>query len=281
MTDKPTTSAGYEPEHGRSVYSTCLYAATRLGDFLNDMVVVGGLVPSLLVNQDELVWDTDAHAGTLDLDLGLSLGFLDEERYRNFNERLQEAGFMPDLNESGNPSHQRWRTNFSPPVTIDFLIPPSADGDEGSRLKHILPGFAAIITPGLHMAFSDRRLIEFQGRTPAGEVAQREVWVCGPGAYTVLKALAFYHRGSEKDAYDMAYVWYGVGVEEVAESLEPMLGDSDVERALDVIRDNFTTLDSVGPIRTAEFLADGPYDEIRADTVGLATSLLSMLSRLG
>ena len=280
MTNKPTTVAGYEPENLGDVYSTCLYLATRFGDFFDDIVVVGGLVPSLLVNQSEFIWDTDAHAGTLDLDVGLAPDLLDEERYRNFRERLQEAGFVPDLNETGNPSHQRWRTTFSPPVTIDFLIPPSADGDEGGRLRHILPGFAAFITPGLHTAFSDRQRVALQGRTPVGEEAQREVWVCGPGAFTVLKALAFHHRGSGKDAYDMAFVWYGLGVERVAESLEPMLGDSDVERGLDIIRENFTDLDSTGPRRAAGFLADGPYDGIRADTVGLATSLLSMLSRL-
>ena len=280
MTNKPTTAAGYEPDNLGDVYSTCLYLATRFGDFLDDIVVVGGLVPSLLVNQSELIWDTDSHAGTLDLDLGLALALLDEERYQNFVERLHEAGLAPDLNESGNPSHQRWRTTFNPSVTIDFLIPPSADDDEGGRLRHILPGFAAFITPGLHTAFSDRQRVALQGHTPAGEEAQREVWVCGPGAFTVLKALAFHHRGSEKDAYDMAFVWYGMGVESVAESLEPMLGDPYVERALDIIRENFITLDSIGPRRTADFLEDGPYDEIRADTVGLATNLLAMLSRL-
>ena len=187
MIDKLTTAAGYEPEHLGSVYATCLYLATRLGDFLDDLVVVGGLVPSLLVNQHEPIWDTDSHAGTIDLDVGLALALLDEDRYRNFNERLQEAGFVPDLNESGNPSHQRWRTNFNPPVTIDFLIPPSADGDEGGRLRHILPEFAAFITPGLHTPFSDRQRVALQGRTPLGEEAQREVWVCGPGAFTVLE----------------------------------------------------------------------------------------------
>ena len=147
MTNKPTTAAGYEPDNLGDVYSTCLYLATRFGDFLDDIVVVGGLVPSLLVNQSELIWDTDSHAGTLDLDLGLALALLDEERYQNFDERLQEAGLAPDLSESGNPSHQRWRATFNPSVTIDFLIPPSADDDEGGRLRHILRGFRPSLLP--------------------------------------------------------------------------------------------------------------------------------------
>ena len=85
------------------------------------------------------------------------------------------------------------------------------------RLKHILPNFAAFVIPGLHMAFCDRQRVVLQGRTPSGEEAQREIWVCGPGAFTVLKALAFENRGANKDAYDTAYVWRGLGVERTAE----------------------------------------------------------------
>ena len=281
MIRRPTTSLDYRPENLVHVYSTCLYAATRLGDYLDDIVVIGGLVPSLLVDQTEKIWSMDSHTGTLDVDMGLSLAILDEERYRNFDGRLLDAGFVPDTSEAGNPSHQRWRTEFSPSITIEFLIPPSSEDDEGGRLKHILPGFAAYITPGLHTAFVDRKMVTLEGYTPADEEARREIWVCGPGAFTVLKALAFSNRGAEKDAYDMAYVWYGVGVERVARSLEPLLEDPDVERALDIIRENFTSLDSTGPRRAADFLTEGPYDEIRADTVGFATNLLSVLSRLG
>ena len=280
MTRRPVTSQRYTPDNLVHVYSTCLYAATRLGDYLDDIVVIGGLVPSLLVHQTENIWGMDSHTGTLDVDMGLSLAILDEERYRNFDERLLDAGFVPATSGAGNHSHQRWRTEFSPSITIEFLIPPSSEEDEGGRLKHILPGFAAYITPGLHTAFVDRKMVTLEGYTPAGEEARREMWVCGPGAFTVLKALAFSNRGSEKDAYDMAYVWYGMGIEHIARCIEPLIGDPDVERALDIIRENFTSLDSTGPRRAADFLAEGPYDEIRADIVGFARDLLSMLSRL-
>ena len=50
---------------------TILYVATKLGDIMDDLVVVGGLVPSLLVNQRGLPTGTDSHVGTMDLDMGL------------------------------------------------------------------------------------------------------------------------------------------------------------------------------------------------------------------
>jgi len=54
MTDKPTTAAGYQSEQVELVRATCLYVATKLGDIMDELVVVGGLVPSLLIDQDNL-----------------------------------------------------------------------------------------------------------------------------------------------------------------------------------------------------------------------------------
>ena len=44
------------------------------------------------------------------------------------------------------------------------------------------------------------------GQTIAEEDATREIWVCGAGAFIVLKALAFDLRGENKDAHDLFYV---------------------------------------------------------------------------
>ena len=52
MTEKPRTADGYRSEHLELVRSTCLYIATKLGDLMEDLVVVGGLVPSLIIDQE-------------------------------------------------------------------------------------------------------------------------------------------------------------------------------------------------------------------------------------
>ena len=54
MPEKPRTAAGYAPEQVQRVRATCLYLATKLGDLMDEMVVVGGLVPSLLTDQSQL-----------------------------------------------------------------------------------------------------------------------------------------------------------------------------------------------------------------------------------
>ena len=276
MADKARRASEYGSEQVELVRATCLYVATRLGDLMDDIVVVGGLVPSLLIDQGALPEGTPAHVGTIDLDVGLKLALLDEGHYRTLTGRLRDAGFVPDQTAEGRPTRQRWRVSRTGSVTVDFLIPPSRATDQGGKLRDIEVDFAAIIAPGLELAFRDRRRIRIEGRTVFGEKAAREVWVCGPGAFVVLKALAFLGRGENKDAYDLHYVIrnFGTGVDEVATCLRSLLPDDDAQQALQVLRDDFLDHDGVGPRRVAEFLQGGPDADIQADVVGFTVALL-------
>ncbi|MXV79688.1 MAG: hypothetical protein F4X58_04450 [Chloroflexi bacterium] len=278
MDDKPTTIDGYGSESVSKVTSTCLYVATKLTGLLKDIVIVGGLAPALLVDQQTLPWGMSPHAGTMDLDMGLSLALFNEQRYRELSERLRRAGLKPSVNRTGNQTRQTWTTSFeSGPVTLDFLIAPSSSDEQGGGLRNLEPDFAAFIVHGLQFAFQDRRQVTLTGRTPVGEQASRDVWVCGPGAFTVLKALAFGDRGEGKDAYDLFYVWQGLGIEEVAQHIET-LGDSPlIAQALGVLKRDFTLHDGIGPSRAAEFMGDRSDDAIKADVVSLAEDLLARL----
>jgi len=129
MAEKPKRATEYKSEQVELVRSTCLYVATKLGDLMDEVVVVGGLVPSLLIDQARLPEGTSAHAGTMDLDLGLKLALLEEGRYRTLTERMREAGFSPDQTEDGRLIRQRWQVSGLVSVTVDFLIPPSREAD--------------------------------------------------------------------------------------------------------------------------------------------------------
>ena len=281
MLEKPTTADGYAPAYSELVRATCLYVATKLGDLTDDLVVVGGLVPSLIIDQKNLAEGIDAHVGTMDLDVGLAVALLEQGRYRELSERLRRSGFTQDENELGNVTRQRWKIESAEKVTLDFLIPPTLPGDRGGTLRSIEPDFAAIIAPGLHLAFEDRQRVTLAGATILGEHAERDIWVCGPAAYLVLKALAFSLRGENKDAYDLYYVIRNFGSEpqEVADLVRRILEDSSTEEALSVLRRDFTAHNGVGPRRIAEFQTGGPDDAIQADVVGYVSALLRAVDR--
>ncbi len=271
------TGAYSSAQLGR-VRATCLYVATKLGDLLDEVVVVGGLVPSLLIDQRALPAGTDRHLGTLDLDLGLAIALLDHERYRALSERLREAGFSTDVNAQGNLTRQRWRiqTPRGDKVTVDFLMPPSRPQDRAGSLRDLEPDLAAFIIPGLRLAFLDRQTVHLSGKTIFGERATRDVWVCGPGAFVALKALAFQARGYNKDAYDLYYVVrnYGRGIEDVAARLRPMLREPEAVEIPKILKSNFLDVTGLGPVRVAQFLGGGIDEEVQADVVGFMERLI-------
>ena len=279
MTEKPLFAIDYKIEDLELVRQTCLYVATKLCDFLDDLVVVGGLVPSLLIPDESLPAEEDVHIGTMDLDLGLSLALLDTKRYEDLTLRLYRADFKPDENEEGNPTFQRWKITPATDlkVTVDFLIPPSLAADKGGDLRHIEKDFAAVITPGLRLAFQDKQKISLKGVTLLGEKANRDIWVCGPGAFVVLKALAFDQRGESKDAYDLYFVIrnYGSGVDDICKCLSPLLKEVETKKALAILNRDFLEPDGIGPSRVAQFQYRGPNADLQADVASYVKELLS------
>ena len=271
---KPQTADGYDRVFIERARSACLELATRLGDLLDDIVVVGGLAPALLVEQDPPPVETGVHAGTMDVDLGLDVALFDQHRYEALRSRLIEAGLRPDLSPQGQPTLQRWRTADAPVVRIDFLINPTPEMDPEQRIMRFRDDFAAFVIPGLDLAFQDRRTIELSGGTLSGDKTTRDFQVCGPGAFTVLKALAFHSRGAEKDAYDLYYVWQGLGIEEVVECLRPLRGSELVEVALGYLQKDFGSFDSPGPGRAARFIDQEGDEDKQADISGLARRIL-------
>jgi hypothetical protein len=275
MPEKPTSAAGYPREQLDRVRKTFLYVATKLGDLMDDVVAVGGLVPSLLIEQNQAAAGFSRHVGTMDLDLGLDLALIIEQRYEAITERLRRAGFEPDTKEQGKITRQRWRIS-QPPVTVDFLIETEDAEHSAGKLMNIEEDFAAIIAPGLHLAFKDRQKVTLRGRTILDEKAERDVWVCGPGAFVVLKALAFHLRGENKDAYDLYYVVrnYGSGVAEVTARLKPLLSDQIAKAALECLKSDFSNHQAIGPRRVAQFLYGRDDDGTQADAVGFLRQLI-------
>jgi predicted nucleotidyltransferase len=261
-----------------AIRATCLFVATILGDYAEETVVVGGLVPSLLISQPPL--GAEHHAGTRDLDLGLSLAVLDDDKYKAISSRLRGAGFEPDVSDKGRLIRQRWRlTTYA--VTVDFLLPPLKPNTRAGSVQSLEKDFAAVVIPGLQFAFVDYSTISLSGLTVKGERAERDIKVCGPGAFVVLKALAFSHRGERKDAYDLAYMIrnYGAGPVDVAERLKSIRHEYEVKKAIEVLKRDFSGVDHLGPIRATEFsIGISARDEqLQADIVTAVRKFLKAL----
>lgn len=279
MKPKPSTASDYNPHQLDLVHSVCLYISTIIGDYIDDLVIVGGLVPNLIIPQAPPPEGAEAHVGTQDLDIGFSLGVFNSDRYQEIAERLRGAGFSPDVNENQNPTFQRWKLEKSVNVTVDFLIPQTTQDEIGGTIKHFEKNFGAVITPGLELAFQDRIKLSINGQTPFGEDAKRDIWVCGPGAYIILKALAFDSRGESKDAYDLFYVVrnFGSGYEEVIQHLLPLIENEHGEKAIDILKRDFSNPGSIGSVRVARFKFGQPDEETRVEVAGFVNQVLDRI----
>ncbi|MFB6356884.1 MAG: hypothetical protein ABEJ65_10265 [bacterium] len=174
--EKPLTAEGYDESDVEAIESTCLFIATKLGDLMDDVVIIGGLVPRLIFEQMETEERMERHVGTRDLDVGLSVALFDDSRYEKIEERIRRAGFENDENEEGNKTTHRWV--FEEPgikVEVDFQIPPTKPGDEGGTIRNLTENLSAVITPGLDLAFENPKPVKLSGETPFGEQAERTI----------------------------------------------------------------------------------------------------------
>ena len=254
-----------------------------LGAVLEDLCIVGGFVPALLIDigGETAGTEHEEHPGTNDLDLGISLALLDDERYAEISDRLRREGFEPDTNAAGNRTVQRWRWGVDQlKATVDFLMPPAPDQAADLRVQKLQPDFGVLVTPGLQLAFDERVEVEIEGQTLQGEAATRTIPVCGPAAFTVLKALAFGDRGEPKDAYDLVYVirgTHGQGGAIAQRLIEHAVRNSAiVDEALVLPARDLDSPAHVGPLRAAEFeyIDDDDRTNAAADAHGYVDDLL-------
>lgn len=257
-----------------------LSVADILGDLMRtDLTVVGGLVPSLIVAQTD-AGDIEPHCGTLDVDLGLSLALLHQRRHNAISSTLKQAGFRPGADEDGMPVAYRWRPPQGlPQLLVDFLIAPTRAPDATGDVARLGRHFAAVRTPGLQLARHDNLIIRVSGKSLGDTDVDREVRVCGPGAFTVLKARAFRNRREPKDAYDLTYVlaYFEGGVRAVSSSIGPLLDDEIAREAISWLEEDFAEHDGAGPLSVALFRLGQLDDQIQADARGVVRELLRRL----
>ncbi|MDB5072793.1 MAG: hypothetical protein JWM87_3904 [Candidatus Eremiobacteraeota bacterium] len=150
------------------VRSLCLTIAIVLGDEIcsNDVVVVGGIVPSLLFEGVAQQPDLGAHVGTSDLDLALDIVILDEHRYEAVRDRLIRGGFENDTKEDGTIVRQRWRSAKTG-AEVDFLMPldpPSGSG--GGRLQESHARLCGYQNAGTRSCFGPQDNDIYRGTRP-------------------------------------------------------------------------------------------------------------------
>jgi len=232
------------------------------------LAIVGGAVPSLLV--ESVPTGMERHVGTADLDLHLSLHLLDGETaeyYDSIIAGLHGLGLSPDHHD-GRPVKWRWvGTHRDARLQVEFLCPyrgragrPEAPAESTTAELNIGPTdeITALAVGFGHLVAPDTVTIERTVDTIRGRLLY-EFPVAGIASWLCLKADAIMRRDKPKDAYDVVWLISALGPQAAAQQVlsSPLLdgaaGD-EVRAQLDRLAGQFADVDSVGPRSFADFV---------------------------
>jgi len=145
----------YSPAHLRKLMNILAGLYEALGAISENLYLVGGLVPDLLVS-NRLPYLKE-YLGTLDIDIAVKLTVLQKGRYKGFYKIIRSMGFekqkTPDGIDAINHSFIKY-DGGSQPIVIDLItddkLEPMAD-----KLKEISRDVDAVKFRGVYLVFED------------------------------------------------------------------------------------------------------------------------------
>ena len=86
------TRRDYTAEGVEAARSVLIELVHLLGEYKDDMVLIGGWVPEVLLPRNN-----SPHVGSMDVDIALNHQKIQEEGYKRIEDLLQRKGYRPGL----------------------------------------------------------------------------------------------------------------------------------------------------------------------------------------
>lgn len=252
---EPQSAADYEDRTTAAVKSVLIEIGQILGSYKGKYTVIGGEVPWLLLNNDDM-----PHVGTLDIDLDLDSTALGDGEYATLVESLQGCGY--EQREGFTRAFQLVRTIAETAqgpaidIIIDFLRPRDAELVKNS--PPLLSNFAVQRADGADLALKFYEMVALSGNMPQGGRNTVEIAVCSIPALLAMKGYAINGRHKQKDSYDIYYCVrnYVDGPEALAEACIPVLAEKSGAIGYSYIAQKFDDVDGYGPTCVRRFIEE-------------------------
>ncbi|MEI7833248.1 MAG: hypothetical protein WCJ56_08635 [bacterium] len=228
-----------------------LLELTRLlAEYRDDVVVIGGWVPELLLAN---------HIGSIDVDLALNHIHLKEIGYKSIERLLLDNGYFKDQRQPF-IFHKIISVNgLEIDVEVDFLAgeyPAERPKSRTQKVQDVNTRKAR----GCDLAFDMYDEVKIAGILPGGEKATATIRVASIVSFLIMKGMAL-GRGKEKDSYDIYFCLtrYHGGLDKLIADFRPYICLVLVREGLEKIADEFASVDHIGPNHVANF--NEIYDE--------------------
>jgi hypothetical protein len=249
-----------------------------LGQYRDEIVLVGGWVPELLLG-DRM----PPHTGSMDIDLALDHRRLREEGYRTIQELLLGRGYR-----QGVQPFIYFRQIVVGDTTFNVEVDLMAGEYEGTGRGHRHQAFRGVHARkarGCDIAFESPVEVRVEGILPGGGKDAVVVRVASIVPFLVMKGMALADRLKEKDAWDICYCIrnFPGGMDALVEEFRPWLTHGLVREGLRKIADAFASVDHHGPVLAADFdeITDPEDRALRGrEAFELVNSLLERLGML-
>lgn len=269
------TQRDYTAEAVSAARSVVIELVHLLGEYWENIVLVGGWVPELLFSGIG-----DPHVGSTDVDLALNHLKLTDEGYKSIEDLLlgrgYERGKQPFIFLRKVRVRGEERT-----VQVDLLAGEYEGTGKSHRHQRIQGGLARKAR-GCDLAFEAPIVATIEGELPGGDKDSVEVQVASMVPFLVMKAMALDDRLKEKDAWDIYYCLknHPGGLDALAAEFQPHVEHGLVREGLEKIAKHFASGEHVGPKFVADFeeLSDPEERAIRQrDAYERASYLLEKL----
>jgi len=245
------TKKDYDQVLVEAANSVLLELARLLHEYEDGMVVVGGMVPGLVIDQAR-----QPHIGTIDVDIALDHNTIKDVAYRSIMQLLLTRGYR-----SGDQPFIFFRSividSQEIKVEVDFLAAEYGGTSKKHRTQSI-QDMRPRKARACDLAFQNPVKVIIEGVLPGGGKDHATIQVASIVSFLMMKAQALVGRLKEKDAYDIYYSLenFPGGLDELVESFRPFLSHPLVLEGLSILEDKFRSPDHVGPVFVVNFLGE-------------------------
>ena len=188
-----------------------------LGEYRNDIVVIGGWVPFLLLADASV-----EHIGSMDVDLALNHRTLQDSGYRTIQQLLVDRGYRQGKQPFTfyRPVQAHGREII---VQVDLLAGEYAGAGRKHRTQPI-QDVRARKARGCDLAFDIATEVTIEGSLPEGGQDSATVRVASMVPFIVMKGIALANRLKAKDAWDIYFCtrYYPGGLDALVCIIRPM-----------------------------------------------------------
>jgi len=244
------TREDYTQEAVQHCLSVMVEIMTVLGEYRDHIVLVGGWVPYFLLEDHK-----EEHTGSLDIDLALDHEHISEQHYRTILQLLEKNGYRPD-DKQPFIFYRDIKTTDQKLITVQVdLLSAEYGGTPRSHRTQRVQDIKARKVRGSDLAFENNSRIKIKAKMPDGAVNEVSVKVSNIVPFIVMKGMALWESAKEKHPWDIYFIirHYPGGIEGLVELFKPHLGNKLVTEGLSKIKKKFETVDSIGPVWTANF----------------------------